>query len=181
MKIGEVAKKFSVFSFNFAKNIHYPTSPQQAGPAYFKTARKCSVFGIHDERSGIQGNYLIGKSSVGKNSNAIISSFVEWDVSILFADNFVRQNENNSVIQYLFQRTLTNRNVKIKLNFLVTGYTKFSPDRNFRLFKIKYARTNVDCLNDAMQSVTDSSPNESNVAVSTIERTTGNRVVRWSY
>lgn len=55
-----------MLSFDFSQNIHYPFSPQQRGPLYFVTARKCNVFGIHDERSGIQTNYLIGEFDMVK-------------------------------------------------------------------------------------------------------------------
>lgn len=62
--------KHLVFSHLISLKIF---TPQQVGGAYFKIARKCSMFGIYDERSGIQTNYLIDKSSIGKGSNAIVS------------------------------------------------------------------------------------------------------------
>ena len=34
------------YSFDFAQQIHYPYSPQQRGKEYFKTARKCMLFGV---------------------------------------------------------------------------------------------------------------------------------------
>ena len=34
------------YSFDFAQQVHYPHNPLQPGPMYFKTARKCAVFGV---------------------------------------------------------------------------------------------------------------------------------------
>ena len=34
------------YSYDFAQQIHYPFSAQQTGPEYFKTARKCGLFGV---------------------------------------------------------------------------------------------------------------------------------------
>lgn len=41
-------------SFDFAQTLHYPTSPQQPGSAYFKALKKCAVFGITDEKQKVQ-------------------------------------------------------------------------------------------------------------------------------
>ena len=62
------------YSFDFAQNIQYPSNPQQPGPAYFKSARKCAMFGIACEPSLMQVNYLIDEADEpGKGSNATIS------------------------------------------------------------------------------------------------------------
>ena len=29
------------YSFDYAQQVHFPNNPQQSGPAYFPTARKC--------------------------------------------------------------------------------------------------------------------------------------------
>ena len=34
------------YSFDFAQQVHYPHNPLQPGPMYFKTARKCAIFGV---------------------------------------------------------------------------------------------------------------------------------------
>ena len=31
---------------DFAQQVHYSHNPLQSGPMYFKTARKCAVFGV---------------------------------------------------------------------------------------------------------------------------------------
>lgn len=55
---------------------------------------------------------------------------------------------------------------KISYNFLLTGHTKFSPDRYFGVFKSKYAVSNIDTHKDLIQCVTDSSPSGCNKPVS---------------
>jgi hypothetical protein len=35
-----------LYSFDHAQLVHIPSNPLQPGPAYFKTARKCEIFGI---------------------------------------------------------------------------------------------------------------------------------------
>ena len=37
------------YSFDYAQQVHYPSDPQQPGPIYFLTPRKCAVFGINCE------------------------------------------------------------------------------------------------------------------------------------
>ena len=59
---------------DYAQQLHYPTNTQQPGPIYFKTPRKCGLFGVVSERSGHQFNYLIDEPvAVGKGANATIS------------------------------------------------------------------------------------------------------------
>ena len=39
------------YSFDFAQQIHVPSNPMQPGPVYFKTPRKCGIFGVMCEHS----------------------------------------------------------------------------------------------------------------------------------
>lgn len=34
------------YSFDFARQIHFPSNPMRPGPIYFKTPRKCGIFGV---------------------------------------------------------------------------------------------------------------------------------------
>jgi hypothetical protein len=43
------------YSWDYAQQVHFPHHAQQVGPIYFKTPRKCNVFGVCSEGSG---NYL---------------------------------------------------------------------------------------------------------------------------
>ena len=40
------------YSWDYAQQVHFPHHAQQVGPIYFKTPRKCNVFGVCSERSG---------------------------------------------------------------------------------------------------------------------------------
>ena len=143
------------FSFDYAQQLHYPSNPQQPGPIYFLTPWKCQLFGIACEPWGFQTNYLIDEAeSIGKGANATISlvhHFLEthatkFDEVLLHADNCIGQNKNNAVVQYLLWRTMTGRQKKITLSFMLAGHTKFTPDRFFGLIKRTYRRTIVDTI-----------------------------------
>ena len=44
------------YSYDFAQQVHFLYSAQQTGPAYFKTARKCGVFGVCNDGCNQQVN-----------------------------------------------------------------------------------------------------------------------------
>ena len=97
-------------SFDFAQQIFYPSSPQQVGPLYFLTPRKCQLFGVCSEAKGEQVHYLIDENdNPGKGANCVVSMlhhYLESKTSVgqhllLHADNAVGQNKNNTVIQYM--------------------------------------------------------------------------------
>ena len=92
------------YSFDFAQQVHIPCNPMQPGPIYFKTPRKCGIFGVMCEAIPRQINYLIDEASeVGKGANTTIS-FVHHYLENhglgktrvhLHADNCSGQNKNN--------------------------------------------------------------------------------------
>lgn len=62
------------FSWDYAQQVHYPYHPQQPGPIFFKTPRKCGLFGVCNDGIGIQYCYFIDEiNSTGKGANATIS------------------------------------------------------------------------------------------------------------
>jgi len=150
------------YSFDHAQQIHYPNSPQQPGPLYFKTPRKCGIFGVCDEGNNSQVNYLIDEAqSCGKGANSIISmvhhflenySHGEGSIS-LHADNCVGQNKNNAMVWYLAWRVSVGLNKSCNLNFMLVGHTRFSPDCYFGLIKRKYRRTRVSSLKEIVEVV----------------------------
>ncbi|KAF2898996.1 hypothetical protein ILUMI_07183, partial [Ignelater luminosus] len=92
-ELREIIVEFIKAFTNQVANISY--NPQQVGSAYFKASHKCSIFGIHDEKTGIQTNFLIDEANdIGKGPNATISMLYHYlethppvDTLILFADN----------------------------------------------------------------------------------------------
>lgn len=64
----------SHYSFDFAQQIHYPSNPQQPGPIYFKTPRKCGVFGVLAEALPQMVLFLLDEGvDTGKGANTVIS------------------------------------------------------------------------------------------------------------
>ena len=71
------------YSFDFAQQIHIPSNPMQPDPIYFKTPRKCAIFGVMCEAIPRQVNYLIDEASdAGKGANATIS-YVHHDGTVI--------------------------------------------------------------------------------------------------
>lgn len=56
-------------------------------------------------------------------------------------------------MQYLAWRVLVGLHRTITISFLIVGHTKFSPDWCFGLFKQKFRRTKVSCLDDIVRVV----------------------------
>ena len=127
------------FSFDFAQQIHFPSSPQQIGTLFFLMPHKCQLFGICCEARGEQVNYLIDENDQpGKGANCVVSllhHYLELHSSptqevLLHADNAVGQNEKNTMMQYLCWRIITARNAKIKMSLMVARH-KICPRQIF--------------------------------------------------
>ena len=148
------------YSFDYAQNVHYPSNPQQPGPAYFKSLCCCGIFGVTCEPLGIQVNHLVDENDDnGKGANATISlldhflhehGVQERDLS-LHAENC--QNKNYIFMQYLLWRVMTGKNRAIIISFMLVGHTKFAADRFFGLIKRKFRHTPVFSLKDMVQVV----------------------------
>ncbi|XP_017472285.1 PREDICTED: uncharacterized protein LOC108363427 [Rhagoletis zephyria] len=114
------------------------------------------------------------KDDVGKGPNCVVSIlhyhlqtyYKDIETLVLFCDNCVGQNKNNTVLSYLQWCLARGLNKTILFNFLLTGHTKFAPDRYFGIFKSKYAVSNIDTYADLLQCVEASSPGGYNKAVS---------------
>ena len=174
-----------LYSFDHAQLVHVPSNPLQPGPAYFKTARKCEIFGICCEGSQVQTNYLIDEAeSIGKGSNSIVSylhhyleahGVGETDLQ-LQADNCVGQNKNNTMIQYLMWRCLSGKHTSCSIHFMIPGHTRFSPDQYFGLIKRKYRKTRVSSVAQLSKVVTDSTQTGRNCVQLAYDPSSGYRV-----
>ena len=139
------------YSYDFAQQVHYPYDAQQTGPEFFKTARKCGIFGVCND-----GNLIDEAENPGKGADCVISLVHHYlgkyghseKAVYLHADNCTAQNKNNASIQYLMWRVMTMKNESIELSFMLTRHTKFSPDRFFGLFKEVFRRSSVSTLSD---------------------------------
>ncbi len=116
------------YSFDFAQQAHFSSNPLQPGPMYCLTTRKCGLFCVNCEAIPRQVNYLIDESvCITKGPNAVVS-FLDHFFTLygmgerhvqLHCDNFVGQNKNNIVLQYLLWRVLHGLHETISLNFLI--------------------------------------------------------------
>lgn len=145
--------------------VHYPSDPLQPGPVYFLVPRKCGVFGVCCEGIPQQVNYLIDEAHCSsKGSNAVISYlhhfFGHYGLGErhlqLHCDNCSGQNKNRYMLWYCAWRCMVGLHDTISLNFLLVGHTKFAPDWCFGLFKQKFRRTPVSCLEDICWAVRES-------------------------
>ena len=134
----------------------------QLRPIYFKTPRKCGIFGVMYEAIPRQVNYLIDEASaVGKGANTTISYMHHYFQNLglgetwvhFHADNCSGQNKNNYFIWYLSWRT----HESVNYSFLIAGHTKFGPDRYFRLIKRAYKVNSVSFLYEFANMVDTSS------------------------
>ena len=177
------------YSFDYAQQVHFPSDPQQPGPIFFLTPRKCAIFGVHCEAIPRQVNFLGDEAgNCGKGANVVISQLHyyfdhhglgEKEV-YLHADNCTGQNKNSCMLQYLCWRCMTNRHTQATISFLVVGHTKFSPDWCFGLLKQLYRRTKVGSLTDIARVVEQSAVCNTPQLVSTEDLTTVVPVYDWT-
>ena len=154
------------YSFDYAQQVHIPSNPMQPGPIYFKTPRKCGIFGVMCEGLPRQVNFLIDEAtSAGKGANTTISyvhyyfehhGLGETDAQ-LNADNCSGQNKNNYFLWYFAWRTLMKLHHSITYSFLIAGHTKFAPDHSFGLIKKAFKVMYVSSLYEFARLVETSS------------------------
>lgn len=153
--------------------MHIPSNPLQPGPIYFKTPRKCGIFGVCCEGIPRQVNYLINESAqTGKGANSVISylhhffdkhGLGETDVHV-HADNCTGQNKNNYLLWYWAWRTIAGFHNSCLYSFLIVGYTKFACDWCFGLLKQKVRKTFISSLYDLATAVDESTVSGVNVS-----------------
>ncbi|XP_038056881.1 uncharacterized protein LOC119728640 [Patiria miniata] len=160
------------YSFDYAQQVHFPSDPIQPGPVYFLTPRKLGIFGVHCEGVTKQLNYLVDESVlISKGSNAVISYLDNFfrtyglgeTKAHLHCDNCSGQNKNRYVLWYMLWRCMSGLHRSIEMHFMVVGHTKFAPDWCFGLFKQRYRRTAVSCLDDVVRVVTGSTQTGINI------------------
>ncbi|PFX33021.1 hypothetical protein AWC38_SpisGene2140 [Stylophora pistillata] len=153
------------YSYDYAQQLHYPANPNQPGPIYFKTPRKCTLFGVCCEAIPRQVNFLIDENVLtGKGANSTIS-YVHYFFehhglgetrAVVHADNCRAQNKNSAFLWYYLWRVNNGPHSSIKCDFLLPGHTKFAPDWCFGLVKQKTRRTFISSLFDIARAVKES-------------------------
>lgn len=160
------------YSWDYAQQVHFPHHAQQVGPIFFKTPRKCNVFGVCCEGSGNQVFYLIDEAeNTGKGANSVISmvhhffqqhGYGEKTASIHF-DNCSGQNKNNFVLWYALWRVIVGLHVVIEYSMMVAGHTKFDPDWHFGVWKVKWRSSTAETISEVAETVHHSSRKGHNI------------------
>ena len=153
------------YAYDYAQQLHYPSNPNQPGPIYFKTPRKCSLFGVCCEAIPRQVNFLIDENVLtGKGANSTIS-YVHYFFenhglgethAQIHADNCGAQNKTSAFLWYYLWRVINGLHSSINYDFLLPGHTKFAPDWCFGLVKQKTRRTFISSLFDIARAVEES-------------------------
>lgn len=153
--------QYGHYTFDFAQQLQVPYHARQVGPLYFKSPLKVQLFGVCNDASKLQVNYLFAESqSIGINGtkahgpNAVISMLHHFfevhschePVIHLHADNCVGQNKNRFILGYLAWRVLTGLHHDITLSFMRVGHTRCFVDGNFGLIKQTYRSADVDTV-----------------------------------
>jgi len=147
-----------VISLDYAENLFVPHLPVQPGAFYFHTRRKVELFGITNEATNIQANFLIDEPfRVKKGPNSVISMldyYIRTFISpgsnlIIYCDNCGGQNKNQYLIGYLAYIVKVLKILKrVELYFLVVGHTKFAPDSHFGTIKNLFKRSTCESIID---------------------------------
>ena len=114
------------YSFDYAQQIHYPFYAQQPGPFFFKTPRKCGIFGVSCEATSSQVNYLIDESDDATISlvyHYLQNHGLKEKHLQLHPDNCVGQNKSKMVVQYLVWRVIAGLSETVELSFMPVGHT----------------------------------------------------------
>ena len=144
---------YTVISMDYAENINLPHLITQPASFYFHTLRKIDIFGITNEDTDDQLNFLIDECfRIKKGPNSVISmldfyihNFVKQGSDlILYCDNCGGQNKNQFLIGYMSYLVKIKKFLKeCKIYFMIVGHTKFSPDRHFGNLKQKLFKENI--------------------------------------
>jgi hypothetical protein len=127
------------YSFDYAQQVHLPSSPLQPGPIYFLVPRKCGLFGVYCEGIPKQVNFLIDEAHcITKGSNAVVSyldyffeNFGLGETHVhLHCDNCTGQNKNKFVLWYFAWRVVMGLHESVELDFMPTGHAPNSPAIN---------------------------------------------------
>jgi hypothetical protein len=158
---------FVHYSFDYAQQVHIPSSAEQVGTLYFLTPYKVALFGVQCDTVSKQINYLIPESAVtGKGANQVVSYLHDFLLNhslgekhaFFHGDNCCAQNKNNILMGYFLWRVMNDLHHSITMSFLPVGHTKFSPDPAFGVFKSKFRRSDVNNLTELAKVVEDSTP-----------------------
>ncbi|XP_070545908.1 uncharacterized protein [Ptychodera flava] len=156
------------YTFDFAQSILIPHLSNQISPFYFLSLRKIHLFGINNEGTSKQVNYLLDESQTigidGTKShgpNTVISMLHHYlstysvgeKGAIFHCDNCPGQNKNKTMIHYLLWRCAVGLHDNATLAFMEVGHTKCINDACFGLLKKLYRRSDIYSLAELVNVV----------------------------
>lgn len=138
---------------------------------YFLTAHKVHLFGIQNEASGEQVNYVIDESELlNKGINGTLGLVFNGIKKLnkgerhlkLTCDNAVGQNKNNTTLWLCLYLIICGYYENIELSTMIAGHTKFKVDGNFGMIKRRYRKSTIYSKEDFVKVVEKSSPQNLN-------------------
>eukprot|EP00835_Amoeboradix_gromovi_P002445 NODE_139_length_17940_cov_0.254190.p2 type:complete len:571 gc:universal NODE_139_length_17940_cov_0.254190:8306-10018(+) len=160
----------TTLSFDYSQNLCLPQLKDQPSELYFLSLLNISLLGIHNESIRKQVNYIYREDIGKKGSNNVASMLVDYIYRlpeqarrylVLFADNCVGQNKNNTIIKLLCWLCISGVCESIQLTFMIKGNTKFSPYSCFGHIKKKFYTQDVYTVSQIKEVVESSSTSNS--------------------
>ena len=141
-------------SFDYAEKVLIPKFADQQQSLYFQTPLKMDLFGIANNTSGVQTNYVLpeghwppekGINPIASNLFHNLKKYHDDKSTIYFmADNCSGQNKNYFMLWYLCYLVILFSNCdNIYLKFLIAGHTKNFCDAAFGLCKRAIKRKDI--------------------------------------
>eukprot|EP00835_Amoeboradix_gromovi_P000125 NODE_4_length_55019_cov_0.425091.p27 type:complete len:230 gc:universal NODE_4_length_55019_cov_0.425091:26812-27501(+) len=142
----------TTLSFGFSQNLCLPQLKDQPSELYFLSLLNVSLFRIYNESSKRQVNYIYREDVGKKGNNNVARMLVDYTCRlseqarrypVLFADNCVGQNKNNTIVKLLCWLCVSGVSESIQLTFMIKCHTKSSPDSCFGHIKKKFYSQDV--------------------------------------
>eukprot|EP00835_Amoeboradix_gromovi_P005440 NODE_510_length_7452_cov_0.223990.p1 type:complete len:250 gc:universal NODE_510_length_7452_cov_0.223990:1606-2355(+) len=135
-------ENFTHLSFIYSQNLSLPQLHDQPSDLYLLSLLNVNLFGTHNETQQKQINYIYREDQGRKTSNNVATLLLDYIYClpkeqrmnlILYADDSVGQNKNNTIIKLLSWMCLLGECNTIELKFMMKGHTKLSSDSGFGL------------------------------------------------
>ena len=133
---------------------------------YFSSLPKVHLFGIQNEASGEQINYVLDENELlDKGINGTlglvfdaIKKFNKGEKHLkLTCDNAVGQNKNNVTLWLCLYLVIMGNYESVELSTMIAGHTKFKVDGNFGMIKKRYRKSTIFSKKDFVRVVEESS------------------------
>jgi len=171
-------ERTSMISWDFARHLSIPHKCRETMGEHFALTYgyNAYLFGIVDESTDKQYNYVYGEEHNSKGSQNVCSmvfDFLKYVASekirmsehmIIFMDGCGGENKNRKVCAFL--RSLLNSSIlphlkKITVIYMEVGHTKFAPDAGFGLIRRMEKKSDIETLPDLLKLISNSTPETS--------------------